>query len=42
MKLDIVQDGLATKFFPSEEQKEVLMDFGRTFGLRFLENQAAE
>jgi len=42
MKLDIVQDGLATKFFPSEEQKEALMDFGRTFGLRFLENQAAE
>ena len=42
MKLDIVQDGLATKFFPSEEQKEALMDFGRTFGLRFLENQIME
>ncbi len=42
MKLDIVQDGLATKFFPSEEQKEALMDFGRTFGLRFLENQVME
>jgi len=42
MKLEIVQDGLATKFFPSEEQKEALMDFGRAFGMRFLENQVAE
>ncbi len=42
MKLDIVQDGLATKFFPSEEQNEALKDFGRTFGLRFLENQVVE
>jgi flavorubredoxin len=42
MKLEIVQDGLAIKFFPSEEQKEALMDFGRTFGLRFLENQSVE
>ena len=42
MKLEIVQDGLATKFFPSEEQNEALKDFGRTFGLRFLENQVLE
>ena len=42
MKLEIVQDGLATKFFPSEEQKEALIDFGRTFGLRFLENQGMD
>jgi flavorubredoxin len=42
MKLEIVQDGLATKFFPSEEQNEALKDFGRTFALRFLENQTAE
>ena len=42
MKLDIVQDGLATKFFPNEEQHEALQDFGRTFGLRFLENQVVE
>jgi flavorubredoxin len=42
MKLEIVQDGLATKFFPSEEQNEALKDFGRTFGLRFLENQVQE
>jgi len=42
MKLEIVQDGLATKFFPSEEQKEALMDFGRAFGMRFLENQVVD
>ena len=42
MKLEIVQDGLATKFFPNEEQNEALKDFGRTFGLRFLENQVLE
>ena len=42
MKLDIVQDGLATKFFPSEEQNEALKNFGRTFGLRLLENQVSE
>jgi flavorubredoxin len=42
LKLEIVQDGLATKFFPSEEQTESLHEFGRTFGLRFLENQVAE
>jgi len=42
MKLEIVQDGLATKFFPSEEQNEALKDFGRNFGLRFLENQVLE
>lgn len=42
MKLEIVQDGLATKFFPNEEQNEALKDFGRTFGLRFLENQEVE
>jgi flavorubredoxin len=42
MKFEIVQDGLATKFFPSEEQHRALQDFGRTFGLRFLENRNAE
>jgi flavorubredoxin len=42
MKFEIVQHGLATKFFPNEEQHEALRDFGRTFGLRFLENQSAE
>ena len=42
MKLEIVQDGLATKFFPSEEQHEALRDFGRTFANRFLENQVLE
>ena len=42
LKLEIVQDGLATKFFPSEEQNEELFEFGRTFGLRFLECQEAE
>ncbi|MFC2112793.1 FprA family A-type flavoprotein [Bacteroidota bacterium] len=42
LKLDVVQDGLATKFFPSEEQKNELLEFGRTFGLRFLENQTVE
>ena len=42
MKLEIVQDGLATKFFPNEEQNEALKDFGRTFGLRFLKNQEVE
>ncbi len=42
MKLEIVQDGLATKFFPNEEQNEELFEFGRTFGLRFLECQEAE
>jgi flavorubredoxin len=38
MKLEIVQDGLATKFLPDEQQHEALMEFGRTFALRFLEN----
>jgi flavorubredoxin len=42
LKLEIVQDGLATKFLPSEEQNEALKDFGRNFGLRFLENQVLE
>lgn len=42
MKLEIVQDGLATKFFPNEDQKEALEEFGRTFALRFLENQTLE
>lgn len=42
MKLEIVQDGLATKFFPSEEQREALRDFGKTFALKFLENQVVE
>lgn len=42
MKLEIVQDGLATKFFPNEEQREALKDFGRTFALHFLENQAVD
>ncbi len=42
LKLDVVQDGLATKFFPSEEQTGDLLEFGRTFGLKFLENQAVE
>ncbi len=42
MKLEIAQDGLATKFFPSEAQNDALRDFGRIFGLRFLESRAAE
>jgi flavorubredoxin len=42
LKLDVVQDGLATKFFPSEEKTGELMEFGRSFGLKFLENRAAE
>jgi flavorubredoxin len=42
MKFEIVQNGLATKFFPSEEQNEALRDFGRTFARRFLENQVQE
>jgi flavorubredoxin len=42
LKLEIVQDGLATKFFPSEEQTGELKEFGRTFGLKFLENQETE
>ena len=42
LKLDIVQDGLATKFFPSEEQTGELLEFGRIFGLKFLENQVQE
>jgi flavorubredoxin len=42
MKFEIVQEGLATKFFPNEEQHEALRGFGRTFGLRFLENQPVE
>ena len=42
LKLDIVQDGLATKFFPNAEQTSELLEFGRTFGLRFLENQVAD
>ncbi len=42
LKLEIVQDGIAIKFFPTEEQTEALIAFGRTFGLRFLENQAAD
>jgi flavorubredoxin len=42
MKFEIVQDGLATKFFPDEEQHEALKAFGRTFGLRFLENQGMD
>jgi flavorubredoxin len=41
MKLEIVQDGLATKFFPGEEQTSALKEFGHTFGLRFLENQSS-
>jgi flavorubredoxin len=39
LKLDVVQDGLATKFFPSEEQTRELFEFGRTFGFKFLENR---
>lgn len=42
LKLDIVQDGMATKFFPSGEQTNELLEFGRTFGMRFLENQVAD
>ena len=42
LKLDIVQDGMATKFFPSEEQSASLKEFGKTFGLKFLENQSVE
>lgn len=42
LKLEVVQDGLATKFFPNEEQTGNLLEFGRTFGHKFLENQLAE
>ncbi len=36
LKLEIVQGGLATRFLPDREQTGALKDFGRTFGLRFL------
>ena len=39
LKFEIVQDGLAGKFSPGREDTAALRDFGRTFGLRFLENQ---
>jgi len=39
LKLEIAQVGLASKFFPGEEQTSALMEFGRTFGKRFLEMQ---
>jgi NADH oxidase (H2O-forming) len=39
LKFEIVQDGLASKFSPGEEQTKALKEFGRTFGLRFLESQ---
>ncbi len=42
LKLDVVQDGLATKFLPSGEQINELLEFGRTFGLKFLENQTVD
>ncbi|MCK4745686.1 MAG: FprA family A-type flavoprotein [Bacteroidales bacterium] len=42
LKLEVVQDGLAIKFFPSEEQTNELLEFGKTFGLKFLENQAVK
>ena len=42
LKLEIVQDGLAMKFSPNGDQTNELLEFGRTFGLRFLENQLAE
>lgn len=42
LKLEIVQDGLATKFLPNEEQTGELLEFGKTFGLRFMERQAVE
>ncbi len=42
LKFEVIQDGLATKFFPSEEQTTELLEFGRTFGMRFLENQVAD
>ena len=42
LKLEVVQDGLATKFLPDKEQTGELLEFGKTFGLKFLENQAAD
>ncbi len=42
LKLEVVQDGLATKFLPSEGQTAQLLEFGRTFGLKFLENRVEE
>lgn len=42
LKLEIVQDGLATKFLPNEEQTGELLEFGKTFGLRFMERQTVE
>lgn len=38
LRFEIVQDGLAGKFSPGKEQIADLKSFGRTFGLRFLEN----
>ena len=42
LKLEVVQDGLATKFSPSKNQTEELREFGRTFGLKFIESQVVE
>jgi len=42
LKFEVVQGGLATKFHPGEDKTAELLEFGRTFGLRFLENQVAE
>ncbi len=39
LKLDVVQDGLATKFLPGSGETQELLEFGRTFGVHFLENR---
>ncbi len=39
LKFEVVQDGLASKFSPGKEQSAALTEFGRSFGLQFLENK---
>ncbi len=41
LKLDVVQEGLAIKFFPGSDTTAELLEFGKNFGLKFIENRAA-
>ena len=42
LKLEIVQEGLTTKFLPGKDQTAELLEFGRNYGRKFLEHRSTE
>jgi flavorubredoxin len=42
LKLEIVQEGLTTKFLPGKDQTPELLEFGRNYGRKFLEHRSTE